>query len=264
MTTTAKFLRRITISSAFVILDFPNLSGQAPLPISGLNRELREESGRKNILQAITAESQALVARAETLVDAVATHPDKTIPEMDLLTPGDWLLVARDTSFASELETRRSLSKLRKAAKDRFAGLLGEGLTAYAQTHGGRLPNETADLAPFIGTPVFQAAIGRYRQNYRGAAKDVPSGKWVFEERAPADDWFEDLVMIGPGGMRGSQTIRSDQALVMTAIDFYTKAKGHRPTTAEDLAPYVRQSISAKRVAEIFATAGSEIRSDSK
>lgn len=263
MKTMSALAGRLAILGALVASGGSIALGQIATPNPVLNRELQTESGRKEKLQAIAAEAKALTARAEKLVDAVASQPDKTIPEMDLLTPRDWLLVAKDASFASELEIRSTLSKLRKTAKDRFADLLSDSLTAYTQAHGGRLPNEAIELAPFIGTPVFQAAIGRYRQNYRGPAKDVPKGKWIFEERAPVDDWFEDLVMIGPPGMRGSQTIRSDQAAVMTAIDAYTKAKGRHPATADELAPYLRQSISAKRIAEIFMTAGAEIRSGS-
>ena len=62
----------------------------------------------------------ALTARAAQLNQYLAQMPDKSVPEIRLLRESDWLEVAREASFQSEVEIRKSLSNLRSRAKSRF------------------------------------------------------------------------------------------------------------------------------------------------
>ena len=122
--------------------------------------------------------------------------PEKKIPEIQILTPTDWMNLALSPSFTNGFSPY-AMSQLRIAAKDKFAPMLAQALRQYTQASGGQLPNDLSQLKANFDSPVGDEILDRYKLLHTGNLNDVPSGDMLVEEKAVVDERVDTLYTIG-------------------------------------------------------------------
>ena len=146
-----------------------------------------------------------LTARAADLNQYLAQMPDRNIPEIRFLRESDWLEVAREANFQSEAEIRKSLSRLRSVAKNRFGVLAAGALDKYIKANDGQLPDDPSQLKAYFEVPVDEAVLQRYRMLHTGKVNDLPKDTiYVISEKAPVDRDYDSHLYVGPKGRSGS------------------------------------------------------------
>jgi RNA polymerase sigma factor (sigma-70 family) len=154
--------------------------------------------------------------RVKRFREELAKVPEKSIPELKLLTDKIWLDVARSegTSTDPAFGLDQAFAQLRKAAKEEFGKRLSRALRAYATANGNQLPPDTLALKPYFVSPVEDATLERYEILRSGELK---SGEPLIAERAVVDQKYDTLFKIGAdrfwfqgvgdmGGESGSQS----------------------------------------------------------
>ena len=146
----------------------------------------------------MTAEVNSWLARVNELKQKLDQRPDLKIPELQFLTPRDWLNVARDARPDTDAGARLAFNYLRAAGKQAFSPTLLRALNSYVQASGGQLPAEVADLKPYFNPPVDDALLDRYQLVRTGKASDVPAqDPAVITEKAQVDADFDSLLNVG-------------------------------------------------------------------
>ena len=125
------------------------------------------------------AEINAWLGRLKKLKQLFADKPERSIPELALLTDDDWLRVARQAEFDTEEHVRRALALARNAAKDKFEGQIAGALTRYLKQTNGELPATVLALAPYFDPPVDPAILGRYEMLATGMVSFSPSAAGI-------------------------------------------------------------------------------------
>jgi RNA polymerase sigma factor (sigma-70 family) len=123
------------------------------------------------------AELDAVLARVNKLKQMLNQKPELKIPELQFLTPQDWLNVAAAARLDTDNGARQALSRLRSAAKLAFSPILQGALFQYVQASGGQLPTEISQLKPFFQPPVDDALLDRYQLLRTGNARDLPASE---------------------------------------------------------------------------------------
>ena len=170
--------------------------------VGRLRQEAQELAGMKTGAAAsndpMAAEVNAWLARVHELQQALDARPDQKIPELQYLTPRDWLNVARDARLESDAGARQAFGRLRTAAKQAFAPFLRNALNRYMQANGGAFPSNLSQLTPFFDAPVEDALLARY-QLLSSSGTDDEQGP-VVTEKVPVDAAFDSLISVGVNG----------------------------------------------------------------
>ncbi len=138
--------------------------------------------------------------RVKELKEKLAEMPEKSIPELKLLSDKTWLDIARNEGTASDPGhgIDESFARLRKAAKEEFGKRLSRALREYAKANGNQLPPDTMALKPYFASPVEDAMLERYEVLRTGEMKtDEP----LVAERAAVDEKYDTLFQIGATGL---------------------------------------------------------------
>ena len=122
------------------------------------------------------AELDAMLARVNELRQMLNQKPELKIPELQFLTPQDWLNVAAAASLDTDNGARQALSRLSSPPSWRSRQCC-RTLSRYVQASGGQLPTEIAQLKPFFQPPVDDALLGRYQLLRTGNARDLPASE---------------------------------------------------------------------------------------
>ncbi|MCI0745923.1 MAG: sigma-70 family RNA polymerase sigma factor, partial [Verrucomicrobia subdivision 3 bacterium] len=145
-------------------------------------------------------------AQAQEIARYLKQMPDKTIPELKLLTDIDWLAATKEARFDSDADVRATLSRLRVLAKNRIP--LGDALHAFINANNGQLPAELAQLKPYLKSSLgdfavednaLDAMLQRYVLLRTGMANEFPEGTWFIAERAPVDEEYDTRAKFGNG-----------------------------------------------------------------
>lgn len=148
----------------------------------------------------------AAKAQAEQITRYLTQMPDKTIPELKLLTEVDWLSAAKEAKFDTDADVRKTLAWLRSLAKNRMP--LGQALDAFTRANNGQLPTEIPQLKPHFksalgATPLddagLDAILGRYKLLHAGNLSDFPPDTWFIVEKAPVDKDYDSRAKFGNG-----------------------------------------------------------------
>jgi len=146
--------------------------------------------------------------------------PDKTIPELRLLTEEDWLELAKEPLEADPKEVnldgdhvaRLAFSAVRGKAKDKLVRVFSRALEGYAKANSGQLPTDTSQLKPYLMNSHFlgparvvqipESAVDdtvfrRYEILRTGQLEEVPSESTILAERAPVDSEYDTCLMLG-------------------------------------------------------------------
>jgi hypothetical protein len=138
--------------------------------------------------------------RVKRLKEKLAEMPEKSIPELKLLSDKTWLDIARSSGTFSDPAwgIDESFAHLRKAAKEEFGKRLSRALREYAKANGNQLPPDTMALKPYFASPVEDAMLERYEVTRTGELKtDEP----LVAERAAVDEKYDTLFQIGATGL---------------------------------------------------------------
>jgi hypothetical protein len=119
---------------------------------------LRDEAGN----QTTGLDAQVWTDRVKTLKRRLEEWPGKKTPELQLLNEKDWLDEAAFHELDSETSCRQSMSRLRTAAKRKFAGAVNEAIDQYAKSNNGQLPADLSELQPYLAHPI-DSFLGGYQ-----------------------------------------------------------------------------------------------------
>ncbi len=144
--------------------------------------------------------------KAEQITRYLQQMPDKTIPEIKLLTDVDWLVATKEANFDTDADVRKTLRKIRDLAKNRLP--MGRSLNAFLHASNGQLPTDVSQLKPYItsalgDTPMDDATLNAILQRYEllhtGTAADYPKDTWFIAEKAPVDKDYDSRAKFGDG-----------------------------------------------------------------
>lgn len=150
---------------------------------------------------ATEAEMNAWLDRAARLKQLRDQRPDLVIPELALLPEDNWIQEARALHLENEDQIRDTFARLRIRAEDAFNGKLRRALGVYLDAHGGTLPVDSRELAPFFDPPVDPAMLDRYKMTARGNIADQRTTPLI-QQHSPLDftrDTIWDIQLNGGG-----------------------------------------------------------------
>jgi len=150
--------------------------------------------------------------------------PDKSIPELQLLTEEDWLELAKEplghsaeqVNLADEATARLILSSVRAKAKDKLMRVFSRALEGFAKANQGQLPTDPLQLKPYLMNSEFlgparaieipdnavdDTILGRYEILQRGKLGDVPNDSTILAEKAPVDGQYDTRLKLGKSWM---------------------------------------------------------------
>jgi hypothetical protein len=134
--------------------------------------------------------------------------PDKSIPELKLLTEEDWLSVVKDAKLDTDADVRKTLGKLRSRAKERM--FMGSALYSFTQANNGQLPTDIFELMPWfksalndhgatVDDTTLHAIFERYTLLHNGNISNLAPDAWVVAEKAPVDKDYDSRAKFGIG-----------------------------------------------------------------
>lgn len=131
--------------------------------------------------------------RVQRLKAFVKRTPEAKIPEFQLLTTEDWLAAARGEN------DRRTLSRLRQLAKDRWSKPLQAALGKYLEAHNAQAPTDLAQVQPCFEPPIDEAVLQRWKIAPASAVPNIHIGNsaWVVTQKAlPLDEEYDARMVI--------------------------------------------------------------------
>jgi hypothetical protein len=147
---------------------------------------------------ALETQIRAWLADLDFLRRQLDSQPNLRIPELALLTTGDWLEGARlIANVKSEANTRSVLALLRGQAESKMAHKIKTALTGYLKQSDNRLPDQVEQLLPFFDPPIDPAWLGRYEMWQTGKAHAARNALGVVGIKAPANLESDQIWIIG-------------------------------------------------------------------
>ena len=131
--------------------------------------------------------------------------PDKTIPELQLLTEDDWLQMCKDplrhlgkeVNLDDDSTARLVFSHVRMKAKEKFANMLSKALQGYTDANSGQLPADMLRFKPYFGSGVDETTLLRYEILQTGKMEDVPNEGVILAEKTPVDSHYDTRLLLG-------------------------------------------------------------------
>ena len=139
-----------------------------------------------------------LLEKVDLLKHRIEKFPDKKIPEIQFLTPTDWLNLAINGDPKADKNAHNILFRARMVAKERFAPMLGEALRNYTNSNAGRLPDSLGQLKSYFAARVEDALLERYEFLSTGNLDQTPWGEMLVKEKTVVDTQ-DSLYSIGLG-----------------------------------------------------------------
>jgi RNA polymerase sigma factor (sigma-70 family) len=199
--------------------------------------------------------ARSWLVRVDQLRKRAETMPDKTIPELKLLTDREWLDSVKDFSqLETDADFRQALGKLRNSAKEAFGQLARRALTKYLEANDGALPADWSQLKPYFQTPVDDAILQRYALAQSGKLADVQSDAFLVSEKAPpVDAEFDSRYEFNMNGTRSSSVNPINNAIEEAALQFAEANNGLLPKEPSQLAPYLNTPVEPAEVQKILS-----------
>jgi hypothetical protein len=148
----------------------------------------------------------AMKSRAEEIARHLEQRPDKSIPELKLLNDVDWLSVTREAKLDTDEDIRKTLSKLRRLAKNHLP--MGRALFDFTRANNGQLPTDLSQLKPYFNAalgdaPLSEATLDAIFERYTllrtGHVNDFPPDASIIVEKAPVDKEYDSRAKFGNG-----------------------------------------------------------------
>lgn len=177
------------------------------------------------------------IERVNSLAAYLKSHPEKRIPQMDLLSDQEWLDVTK-SDLESEADFREALGKLRGIARQKVALEIGRALKSAIAANGGSAPTDPLELAAHL-PPGFNLEILRQLSaNPSGQITGLKSlssqPRFVLVDTA-VDIWDPTFFYSTDGnyGMRSPNA--PGQHAIKKAIADFTASHGIPPTSVSQL-----------------------------
>jgi len=224
--------------------------------LAALARAAQEAASKVAASQAAASPPTSAIAEWEKKVamlhSLLAQHREWAIPEIELLSPDEFIYFARDAQLDNEEAQRKALRDLRALAKRKVVPVIREALDEYIVAHDGRLPTALGELTPLFKTPLSEAVLKRYALT--GLA-EIPSGQRetsVLYERTAVDELYDTRHVLGL--RMSTQFLTNPEVYVFTrAIAAYGDANaGRKPTQAAELGPYLEVPLDAPVLTRYF------------
>ncbi|EEF62869.1 RNA polymerase, sigma-24 subunit, ECF subfamily [Pedosphaera parvula Ellin514] len=231
--------------------DLPRLRGE----VTRMRRDLKE------LAESNTAGNDPFVQRAlkwkaneARLRQLFDDRPNQRIPEMELLSEDAWLDLARDEDLESESGIRKTLSEVRRYARNIFVNDLSDALEKYAEQNNGSLPTDILQLKTYFKKPVDDALLQPYKLLQTGKVSDM-KGQWAITDTV-VDAEYDTPWGIGPGSfgpMRGSsEAVATLSSKLNSAIKEFSDANnGKTPGELEQLIPYVKTAAQSNALEQL-------------
>jgi hypothetical protein len=148
----------------------------------------------------------AMKSRADEIARHLEQRPDKNIPELKLLNDVDWLSVTREARLDTDEDIRKTLSLLRRLAKNHLP--MGRALNDFIRANQGQLPTDLSQLKPYfnaalgdapLSEPTLSAIFERYTLLRTGNVNDFPPDASIIVEKAPVDKEYDSRAKFGNG-----------------------------------------------------------------
>lgn len=221
-------------------------SNQAELlRLRGQLSQLQQADAESNESGSRQALMKSWIAREDKLRQIVMENPDKSIPELQLLSEQDWLDVARDAKFGSDKDERRSLANLRNKAEGVFAQETHDAVAQYMKANDGQFPTNMVQLEPYYQTSVSSSILDRWEVAPHTAIPNIGVGDWVItQKQPPIDSELDQHWAVGPHGLGEASYGSSDAAKALAALAPALKAysdanSGNHPNDPSQLLPYL-------------------------
>lgn len=201
----------------------------------------------------LSPELKAWMARCDKLRALAASLPEKTIPELALMKVDDWMLVARQLEFGTDVLDRKALLALRVYAKTKVVPLLRQALNAYLKEHDNTLPPDIASLRPYVSAPLTEAMLQRYRMVQSGRVDKTSASPWLVEADRRDDEYETEINLTRWSS--GSREVSMARDAVQDAIRAYRTAHANqRPKDVFEVVPYLANPTDPRIVAHIERT----------
>ncbi|HKQ39455.1 MAG TPA: hypothetical protein VJ063_15365, partial [Verrucomicrobiae bacterium] len=222
------------------------------------NRELAQlKSGRREIANdsSFNATLQTLAVRATQIQEGLKQMPRQTIPELQLLTPQDWLRTAGDVKrLETEEDLRKAFSELRARAKGIFGNNLRNALRQFVDNNNGMLPSDLSQLQPYLNPAVDPAMIERYELVQSGKLSDVGRSAMLVAETAPAvDDEYDTQIQFSFNGTNTRSVNKIDDMLERAANAYANANNGLLPQNPSQMDGYLTGPVDPVRVRNFLA-----------
>lgn len=229
------------------------------------NRELaRLKSGRGEIAKdgSFDATLQTLAARATQLQEGLKRMPHQSIPELQFLSPQDWLRTAGDVKrLDTEEDLRKAFSELRARAKGVFGSNLRNALRQFVENNAGMLPSDLSQIQQYLQPPVDPAVLERYELLQFGKLSDVGGSTMLVREKAPpVDDEYDTQIQFGALGTNTRSVNKVNDMLEAAAVAYANANNGLLPQEASQIHGYLTGPVDPARVQKFLAKRPPNVR----
>lgn len=218
-------------------------ASQLQMEVTRLEASLSENNS--TLMAALPPESDqrfenaldAWIGRVNSLAAYLKNHPEKRIPQMDLLSDQEWLDVTKG-DLESEADFREALGKLRGIARQKTAKEIGRALKSTITANGGRAPTDPQELAAHLPAGFNLEILRQLSANPSGEIAGLKSlssqPQFVLLDTA-VDLWDATLFYSTDGtyGMRSAGA--PGQHHIIKAIADFTASHGSPPTNVSQL-----------------------------
>lgn len=221
--------------------ELPKLRGQlARLQQDSMELAKLKAAGRGTNSGSAEMTAASWLARADQLRQAFQRFPEKSIPEVQLLTQQDWLDAAKD-KLESDEDYRKAMGRVRNAAEDKVAGLVQPALEQYLKAKNGTFPTDLAQLQDYLKTPLDPAILQRFGIFPADAVPNVRmGGDWIITQKTFVDPDYDTHFVIGPNGHGTTSYRQTPLDTLMPALQAFSAANGGQtPTDPSQLLPYI-------------------------
>ncbi|MEI6714998.1 MAG: hypothetical protein WCO60_14665 [Verrucomicrobiota bacterium] len=158
-------------------------------------------SGKLESADPFAKSVQALAGRAAELNQYFQKMTGKEIPELQFLSEGDWINLAKNANFENEESIRKTLAEVRQQAKRNFAPSVWGAITKFAEANGGQIPSDMTQLKTFFDSPVDEGLLQRYQLVQPGTHPELALLQPpIFQEISPVDSEYDTIMFVGRNG----------------------------------------------------------------
>jgi RNA polymerase sigma factor (sigma-70 family) len=184
------------------------------------------------------------LAREDQLKQSVQQNPNKTIPELQLLSEQQWLDAAMNDKFDTDTNVQRNLADLRRAAENNFVSLAHNALSKYMKDNNGQFPTDLTQLQQYFSSPVDEAILQRWEIAPGSVNPSVGVGDTIITEKAAVDESLDSRWSIGATGYGSgnweSPDIGAALAIIKPVMKAYAAANnGSEPSDPSQVLPYL-------------------------
>ena len=188
-------------------------------------------------------------------------HPQYQIPELSLLEEKDWLEATKEAQLEDEWDFRSTADILRRLAAQRLFHHVMPAVSRYLKASKGVPPTDPSQLAEFVDKPIDATIWQRYKIiSPAEAGTDAPTfsgpnGKkatWLFTDRAAVDDYYVSKIYASEYGVGTMMRQNFDKEVSEARSAFQSANPNQRPTTAAQLAPYLKVQVDPSYVEKLL------------